>query len=131
MSSKDRGCRTIGKEKPNMVTLFGLKNCDTCRKALKWLDAEGIEHRFHDIRADGLTENMIDRWLAASDWGALLNRKSTTWRNLPDADKQNPDDASARRLMLAHPTLVKRPVIEDGRDVHVGFSPAVQEALAR
>lgn len=117
-------------EETLMTTIFGLKNCDTCRKALKWLVAEGIEHRFHDVRADGLNGEMVDRWLAAAGWEALLNRRSTTWRDLPDADKQNVDAAKARELMVNHPTLVKRPVMEKAGNIHIGFTPAIQAALA-
>ena len=118
------------REKKEAVLVFGLKNCDSCRKALKWMAAEGIDHSFHDLRADGLESDALDRWIAAAGWETLLNRKSTTWRGLSDGDKAEVDEAAARRLMLANPTLVKRPVIEVGRHVHVGFGPAVQSALS-
>ena len=118
------------REKKEAVLVFGLKNCDSCRKALKWMAAEGIDHSFHDLRADGLESDALDRWIAAAGWETLLNRKSTTWRGLSDGDKAAVDEAAARRLMLANPTLVKRPVIEVGRHVHVGFGPAVQAALS-
>ena len=118
------------REKKEAVLVYGLKNCDSCRKALKWLDGQGIEHSFHDIRADGLDKEALDRWIAGVGWEILLNRKSTTWRGLSDADKSDVDEAAARRLMLANPTLIKRPVIEVGRHVHVGFGPKVQDELS-
>ncbi len=117
-------------EKKEAVLVFGLKNCDSCRKATKWLESEGIEFSFHDVRADGLDRQALDRWIARVGWETLLNRKSTTWRGLDDADKSDVDEAAARRLMLANPTLVKRPVIEVGRHLHVGFGPKVQEELS-
>lgn len=109
-----------------MITVHGLKNCDTCRKALKWLTAEGRDHRFHDLRADGLDAAMIDRWSAAVGWQILLNRRSTTWRKLPDSDTADVTEARAKTLMLAQPALIKRPIFEipDGR-VIVGFKVGV------
>lgn len=114
-----------------MVVVYGLKNCDTCRKALKWLAAEAVEHTFHDIRQDGLDGAVLDRWIAAAGWQPLLNRRSTSWRNLPDGETRDVDEAKARALMLSHPTLIKRPVIETGDDILVGFTPETRAALAR
>ena len=102
-----------------MLTVYGLKSCDACRKARKAL--AGREHRFHDLREDGLDGAMLDRWIGAVGWEALLNRRSTTWRALDDAEKAGLDAGRARGLMLAHPTLVKRPVIDDGGRVTVGL----------
>ncbi len=119
------------REKNKALLVHGLKNCDSCRKALSWLEAEEIDHSFHDLRADGLDADTLDRWIAAAGWEALLNRRSTTWRNLTDHEKLGIDEARARALMLANPTLIKRPVIEVGSTVHVGFGPAVQAELAR
>ena len=112
-----------------MIVVYGLKNCDTCRKALKWLAAEGFEHRFHDVRADGLDGAEIDRWLGNVPWETLLNRRGTTWRKLPDADTDGVDEARARDLMLTHPALIKRPVFDDGARVIVGFKADQQAAL--
>ena len=112
-----------------MITVYGIKNCDTCRKALKWLAAEGIEHRFHDFRVDGLDPASLSSWVAAAGWEKLLNRRGTTWRNLSDSEKDGVDEARAKALMEDNPTLIKRPVFEAGGQVLVGFSDAAQAAL--
>ncbi|MDE0649531.1 MAG: arsenate reductase [Gammaproteobacteria bacterium] len=102
-----------------MLTVYGLKSCDACRKARKALADRG--HRFHDLREDGLDAAMLDRWIGAVGWEARLNRRSTTWRALDEAEKAELDAGRARGLMLAHPALVKRPVIDDGGAVRVGL----------
>lgn len=104
-----------------MHTLYGIKNCDTCRKARKALDAQGLEHRFHDLREDGLDADRLDRWLARVSALDLLNRRSTTWRSLDKHDKAELDEALARKLMLAHPTLIKRPLLETNDTLVVGY----------
>lgn len=114
-----------------MITLYGLKNCDTCRKARKFLEAEGIEHRFHDLRADGLAATDLKSWVSAVGWEKLLNRRGTTWRGLPDKDKNELGEAAAIELMRAHPALIKRPVIDQAGEVSVGFGPAEQKALKK
>ena len=113
-----------------MITLYGIKTCDTCRKALKWLDAEGIAHRYHDLRADGLTAAKVSAWVKACGWESILNRRSTTWRDLPEAVRSGLDAKSATALMVEHPTLVKRPVIDTGKEVLIGFDAATRAALA-
>lgn len=112
-----------------MITVYGIKNCDTCRKALKWLVAEGLEHRFHDFRVDGLDPQSLSAWVNAAGWEKLLNRRGTTWRNLSDAEKDGVDEAKAEALMAGNPTLIKRPVFETGNQVLVGFGDAEQTAL--
>jgi arsenate reductase len=114
-----------------MITVYGLKNCDTCRKAMKWLKAEGIEARFNDFRADGLDPAALDAWIAALGVEAMLNKRGTTWRKLPAAQTENMDDAAARALMLAHPALIKRPVFDlgPGHGVVIGFKAAEQEKI--
>ena len=104
-----------------MLTIYGIPNCDSCRKARKWLEANGTDYRFHDLRQDGVDATMLERWSAAVGWRALLNTRSTTWRALPDADKQDVGESRAIRLMADHPTLVKRPVVEIGEKIQVGF----------
>jgi Spx/MgsR family transcriptional regulator len=104
------------------TTLYGLKNCDTCRKARAWLDQQGHSHRFHDFRADGLDAALLARFEAALGWEALLNRRGTTWRGLPEADRDGADRDKALALMLAHPALIKRPVLVAGDEILVGFS---------
>lgn len=112
-----------------MIVLHGLKNCDTCKKALAWLKAEGKPHRFHDLRADGLTEAMLDHWLSALGWEVLLNKRGTTWRGLPASETEGVDAMRARQLMLAHPALIKRPVIQAGATVIVGFGESEKRAV--
>ena len=108
-----------------VLTVYGLKNCDTCRKALKWLEAEGIAHKFRDVRADGVTSADMKRFAKSAGWEALLNKASTTWRGLPDKDKADIDEGRAIALMSEHPALIKRPVFDFGKgDIVVGFRDA-------
>lgn len=113
----------------SMITVYGIRNCDTCRKALKWLAAEGMEHRFHDFRADGLDAARLRGWVAELGWERLLNRRGTTWRKLPEADRAEIAEADAIRLMAAQPTLIKRPVLDTGNARMVGFSDTERDAL--
>ena len=112
-----------------MITLYGIKNCDTCRKARKWLEAEGIEHRYHDFRDDGLDQQSLSAWVGAIGWETLLNRRGTTWRKLQEADREGLNPKSATALMLKNPTLIKRPVFDAGGTYLVGISAAEQSAL--
>lgn len=112
-----------------LITVYGLKNCDTCRKALGWLKAEGIAHRFHDVRADGIARADIERFAKAVGWEKLLNKASTTWRALSDGEKEGVTGARALALMAAHPALIKRPVFEAGSKIVVGFRDAEKAAL--
>lgn len=115
-----------------MWTVHGLKNCDTCRKALKWLEAEGIEHRFHDVRKDGLTEEMVERWAAAASVEQLVNRRGTTWRRLSDEDRAAAESGKeAIPLCAANPALIKRPVFERDTRVLVGFTDQVKADLRK
>lgn len=114
-----------------MITVTGIKSCDTCRKALSWLGQQGLDHHFHDLRADGLDSKRLKSWVDALGWETVLNRRSTTWRQLPDADKTDVDAAKALSLMAANPTLVKRPVFEVGGAVHIGFTDTVKKALGK
>jgi len=107
-----------------VLTIYGIPNCDTCRKARKWLDANSVEHRFHDLRVDGIDKEMLNRWLESAGWQKLLNTRSATWRGLTEADKQDLDETRAIDLMLLHPTLVKRPLADSGESVLIGFSEA-------
>jgi Spx/MgsR family transcriptional regulator len=105
------------------ITLYGIPNCDTVKKARAWLTEHGVDVQFHDFKKQGVPEAPLDRWLEMLDWEKLLNRHGTTWRKLPDATKEAVTDAkSARALMLAQPSVIKRPVVEwSARDVTVGF----------
>jgi len=105
------------------VTIYGIKTCDTVRKARAFLDAEGIPHRFHDFRVEGLDAALLDRWIDALGWEKLLNKTSTSFRALPEDRKAVSDAAAAKALMLDQPTMIKRPVLDaDGR-LTVGFKP--------
>jgi Spx/MgsR family transcriptional regulator len=106
-----------------MFVLFGLKNCDTCRKARAWLDQRGVQYRFHDLRDSGLDAALLEHWEQAVGWETLLNHRGTTWRGLTEADRAEVDRAKALTLMLAHPALIKRPVLATEARVLVGFSP--------
>ena len=95
-----------------MTTLYGIPNCDTVKKARAWLNEHGVAHDFHDFKKHGVPAAALDLWLAQVGWEPLLNRKGTTWRQLDDATRAEVVDApSARALMLAHPSLIKRPVV--------------------
>ncbi len=112
-----------------MTVLYGIKNCDTVRKTRKWLEAQNIEYTFHDVRSDGLDKKDLSAWVKAVGWEVLLNRRGTTWRQLPDADKENINQTGAVQLMLAQPAMIKRPVLVHKKGIHVGFKPAEYEAL--
>ena len=111
------------------MIFYGLKTCDTCRKAQKQLIAAGHEFTVVDVRADGVDAQTITTWVDAHDWKTVLNTRSTTWRNLEAADKENIDAAKAITLMSNHPTLIKRPVIEAGGQVFVGWRKETQAAF--
>ncbi|MCS6809886.1 MAG: ArsC family reductase [Tepidimonas sp.] len=96
-----------------MIELYGISNCETVKKARAWLQAHGLAHRFHDFKKEGLDPACLDVWLAALGWEALLNRRGTTWRQLDDATRAGiTDAASARALMLARPSVIRRPVVQ-------------------
>jgi len=105
------------------LTLYGIKNCDTMKKARSWLDAHNVAYRFHDYKIDGIDRGTLARWSGRVGWDALLNRAGTTFRKLDDAQKEGLTEAKAIALMLAQPSMIKRPVAEDGRTLLVGFRP--------
>ena len=105
------------------VTVYGISNCDQVRKTLGWLRENEIEFRFHDFRANGLERGMLERWCSHLPWNSLLNRRGLTWRSLDDSLRaQAVDQTSAIDLMLAHPTLIKRPVVEIADRLLLGYS---------
>lgn len=111
------------------TTLHGIRNCDTMKKAWTWLDEHGVVYDFHDYKKQGIERRRLETWVATVGWEVLLNRVGTTFKKLPDADKQGIDAAKAVALMLAQPSMIKRPVLEiDGRLV-VGFKPEVYASL--
>jgi arsenate reductase len=105
------------------TTLHGIRNCDTMKKARAWLASHDIEYAFHDYKLDGIDEARLRAWIEKVGWEVLLNRTGTTFRKLPDADKANIDERRAVKLMLEQPSMIKRPVLERGKTLLVGFSP--------
>jgi len=105
-----------------MIILYGIPNCDTIKKARKWLQDNDIEYRFHNYKSDGVPEKKLKTWVKQVGWETLLNRRGTTWRKLDDAAKANVTEKSAIQLMLDNPSIIKRPVLEIGGKITVGFS---------
>ena len=105
-----------------MLTVFGIRSCDTCKKARKFFAENDIEYRFHDVRDDGLDIQMLERWTARIDWTKLLNKQSLTWRKIPEVDRSETTKSRAFALMIENPTLLKRPVLESDTFIAVGFS---------
>lgn len=111
------------------ITLYGIKNCDTMKKARAWLDGHGVAYAFHDYKTAGIDGARLDGWMAQVGWETLLNRAGTTFRKLPETEREGLDASRARSLMLAQPSMIKRPVLErDGR-ITVGFKPDIYEGL--
>lgn len=108
------------------LTVYGIPNCDTVKKARVWLADNGQDFTFHDFRKDGLSEDMVLRWLKTQPMEKLLNKRGTSWRKLSDADKADEGETHLVALMVANPTLIKRPVIEAGAKVSVGFTDDVK-----
>ncbi|MDH3902763.1 MAG: arsenate reductase [Xanthomonadales bacterium] len=111
-----------------MLTVYGIKQCDTVRKALKWLDQQGVEHQFHDFRTDGLQAELVKCWLDSEFAEKLLNRRSTTWRQLSDSQRQS-DGKVLLELLLEHPTLIKRPVFVTDQIIAIGFNTAQLQSI--
>ena len=112
-----------------MIHLYGIPNCDTVKKARTWLDGQGLEYAFHDYKKESADGENLERWADRCGWEVLLNRRGTTFRKLPDADKADIDRAKAIALMLEHPSMIKRPVaeVEGGDRVLVGFAQSEWE----
>lgn len=107
------------------ITLYGIKNCDTMKKARVWLDDHGVSYVFHDYATQGIDRTRLQAWCEQVGWEVLLNRAGTTFRKLPPAKKVDLDQAAAIELMVAQPSMVKRPVLEQGKRLLVGFKPEV------
>ena len=105
------------------IQLFGIPNCDTVKKARTWLEGKGIDYAFHDYKKEGADADRLADWCDAAGWEALLNTRGTTFRRLSDADKADIDRDKAIALMVAQPSMIKRPVVEHSRGVLVGFAP--------
>ena len=111
-----------------MITLYGIKNCDTVKKARAWLDGAGVRYDFHDYKASGIDAARLQRWCKQVGWDTLLNRSDTTYRKLAESEKADIDEQKALSLMAAQPTLIKRPVVELGGRLIVGFKPELYAA---
>ena len=105
------------------ITIYGIKNCDTMKKARAWLDGHGVAYRFHDYKTAGIERGRLEGWAAQVGWESLLNRAGTTFRKLPDEDKQGLAEKKAIALMVAQPSMIKRPVLDVGGKFLVGFKP--------
>ncbi|MFV8820111.1 ArsC family reductase [Haliea sp. E17] len=112
-----------------MITLYGIKNCDTVRKARKWLDEHNVDYQFHDFREDGLARERAASWLDALPWDTVVNKRSTSWKALAPAQRESMDKAAALEAILAQPTLVKRPLLDTGHELHCGFSAAQYQKI--
>ena len=111
-----------------MVVLYGIKNCYTVKKARVWLDSNGIAYQFHDYRVDGLTPEQLQHFAANLGWNAMLNRSSTSWRQLSAEQQDGLTEAKALQLMLEIPTLIKRPILDTGSELLIGFKPDIYES---
>jgi arsenate reductase len=113
------------------ATMYGIKNCDTIKKARAWLDAHDVEYGFHDYKASGIDRDRLQTWCKALGWEVLLNRAGTTFRKLPDADRNGLDERKAIALMLAQPSMIKRPVLDLGGRLLVGFKAETYASAMR
>ncbi len=114
-----------------MTTLYGISNCSTVKKARTWLEQRGVDYRFHDFRKDGLDAGILQPLIDKLGWETLLNKSGMTWRKFPDQDKTGVTASKARRLMLAHPTVIKRPLLVTGAKYHAGFNEADYQRLLK
>jgi arsenate reductase len=110
------------------ITIYGIKNCDTMKKARAWLDSRGVAYDFHDYKAQGIARDKLKQWSDELGWETLLNRAGTTFRKLPEADREGLNERKALALMMAQPSMIKRPVLDIGGKLLVGFKP---DAYAR
>jgi len=108
------------------ITIYGIKNCDTMKKARSWLDGHGVPYAFHDYKAEGIDRRRLEAWSKKAGWQVVLNRASTTFKDLPEAQKQDLDESKAIGLMMAQPSMIKRPVLDLGNGtLLVGFKPDI------
>ena len=104
-----------------MIKIYGIPNCDTMKKARRWLEANGIEYDFHDYKKLGVPEKNLKNWVKQTGWETILNKRGTTWRKLDDDLKDNIDEAAAIQVMLDNPSIIKRPILESGKLLLIGF----------
>jgi arsenate reductase len=107
------------------ITIYGIKNCDTMKKARAWLDSHSVAYSFHDYKTEGIAKDRLTQWSDELGWEALLNRAGTTFRKLPDSDREGLNERKAIALMLAQPSMIKRPVLDLGGKLLVGFKPEI------
>jgi len=112
-----------------VTTLYGIKNCDTVKRARKWLAERNIEFIFPDVRADGLELAQINRWIEKSDWETVLNRRGTTWRELDQSIQKDIARDNVAALLLANPTMIKRPILDHNGTINVGFKSDIYESI--
>lgn len=116
---------------PRAVDIYGIKNCDTMKKARAWLDGHGVAYAFHDYKSEGIAKAKLEQWVQRLGWETVLNRAGTTFRKLPDAAKENLSESKAIALMLAGPSMIKRPILEAGGEIAAGFRSADYEKLLK
>jgi arsenate reductase len=114
--------------KRKQITIYGIKNCDTMKKARTWLDGHGVAHVFHDYKIEGIDKTLLERWVKAVGWETLLNRAGTTFRKLPETKRENMTEKKAIALMLGQPSMIKRPVLDIDGKLFVGFKPDIYAA---
>jgi arsenate reductase len=119
----------MAKAKSKTVTIYGIKNCETMKKARAWLEAHDVAHAFHDYKAAGIERAVLEGWAQKAGWETLINRAGMTFRRLPDKNKEGLNEKRAIALMLAQPSLIKRPVLEAGGRLLVGFKPEQYEGM--
>jgi Spx/MgsR family transcriptional regulator len=112
-----------------MIQLYGIPNCDTIKKARAWLEGRGVEYRFHDYKRDGIDEPRLRGWVDELGWEALVNRRGTSWRRLPEEVREQMDTETAIRIMLETPSIIRRPLLDTGELRHLGFSETDYERL--
>jgi len=113
------------------ITIYGIKNCDTMKKARTWLEQKGVSYAFHDYKASGIDRGHLQAWVDKAGWETVLNRAGTTFKKLDETDRQNIDQAKAIELMLAQPSMIKRPVLEADGKLLIGFKPEIYENAFR
>src|SRR5574343_113520 len=105
-----------------MIKIYGIKNCDTMKKALNWLTENGVAHEFIDYKKSGVAEANLPDWIARAGWEKLLNTRGLMWKKLSDEERKDVDQAKAHALMIQYPSIIKRPVLDTGKELLVGFS---------
>ena len=114
-----------------MITVYGIKNCDTMKKAFAWLEANGIEYTFVDYKKAGVTETHLPDWIKRAGWETLLNTRGLMWKKLTDEERADVDAKKAHQLMIQYPSMIKRPVLDTGKQLLVGFSPESYDAALK